>query len=158
MSTTTGKRTAKVKLTLTKRTVETLQPADKAWIAWDDRLIGFGVRVQPSGGEGVRCQLPHGKRRPEGAQPAHRLVAAVADSLDFEHQYRSHAVPSGFVWDTPGPRLSRCGFRPVSDPREGLRCRRFAWMGHRRGQCWKSGFDPCLRLVLLREFDSGFPS
>ena len=49
MSTTTGKRTAKVKLTLTKRTVETLQPADKAWIAWDDRLIGFGVRVQPSG-------------------------------------------------------------------------------------------------------------
>ena len=49
MSTTTGKRTVKVKLTLTKRTVETLQPADKPWIAWDDRLSGFGVRVQPSG-------------------------------------------------------------------------------------------------------------
>ena len=49
MSTTTGKRTAKVKLTLTKRTVENLQPADKPWIAWDDRLSGFGVRVQPSG-------------------------------------------------------------------------------------------------------------
>ena len=47
--TTNGKRTAKVKLTLTKRTVEGLQPADKPWIAWDDRLIGFGVRVQPSG-------------------------------------------------------------------------------------------------------------
>ena len=49
MDTTTGKRTAKVKLTLTKRTVENLQPADKPWIAWDDRLSGFGVRVQPSG-------------------------------------------------------------------------------------------------------------
>ena len=49
MSTTTGKRVARDKLTLTKRTVETPQPADKAWIAWDDRLIGFGVRVQPSG-------------------------------------------------------------------------------------------------------------
>ena len=48
-NTTNGKRTAKVKLTLTKRTVEGLQPADKPWIAWDDRLIGFGVRVQPSG-------------------------------------------------------------------------------------------------------------
>ena len=49
MDTTNGKRTAKVKLSLTKRTVEALQPADKPWIAWDDRLIGFGVRVQPSG-------------------------------------------------------------------------------------------------------------
>ena len=49
MKTTTGKRTARVKLTLTKRTVENLRPADKPWIAWDDRLIGFGVRVQPSG-------------------------------------------------------------------------------------------------------------
>ena len=49
MDTTTGKRTAKVKLTLTKRTVQNLQPADKPWIAWDDRVSGFGVRVQPSG-------------------------------------------------------------------------------------------------------------
>ena len=49
MDTSTGKRTAKVKLTLTKRTVENLQPADKPWIAWDDRVSGFGVRVQPSG-------------------------------------------------------------------------------------------------------------
>ena len=49
MNPTTGKRTARVKLTLTKRTVETLRPADKPWIAWDDKLTGFGVRVQPSG-------------------------------------------------------------------------------------------------------------
>ena len=44
-----GKRVAKLKLTLAKRTVEALEPADKSWIAWDDRLTGFGVRVQPSG-------------------------------------------------------------------------------------------------------------
>ena len=44
-----GKRTARVKLRLTKRAVEALRPADKPWIAWDDRLTGFGVRVQPSG-------------------------------------------------------------------------------------------------------------
>ena len=49
MDTTTGKRTARVKLTLTRRSVEHLRPAAKPWIAWDDRLIGFGVRVQPSG-------------------------------------------------------------------------------------------------------------
>ncbi len=40
---------ARVKLTLTKRTVDALEPEDKSWIAWDDRLIGFGCRVQPSG-------------------------------------------------------------------------------------------------------------
>ena len=43
------KRIARVKLTLNKRTVEALEPADKPWIAWDDRLTGFGCRVQPSG-------------------------------------------------------------------------------------------------------------
>ena len=49
MNTIPGKRTAKVRLTLTKRTVEALEPAEKSWIAWDDKLTGFGVRVQPSG-------------------------------------------------------------------------------------------------------------
>ena len=43
------KRIAKVKLTLTKRSVDALEPADKPWIAWDDKLTGFGCRVQPSG-------------------------------------------------------------------------------------------------------------
>ena len=65
MNTATGKRTAKVKLTLTKRTVENLQPADKPWIAWDDRLSGFGVRVQPSGTKGfiVNYRTRSGGRR-----------------------------------------------------------------------------------------------
>ena len=38
-----GKRIAKTKLTLNKRAVEGLEPADKSWIAWDDRLTGFVV-------------------------------------------------------------------------------------------------------------------
>ena len=49
MNQTTAKRIARVKTTLTKRAVETLEPADKPFIAWDDRLTGFGCRVQPSG-------------------------------------------------------------------------------------------------------------
>ena len=49
MNETSAKRTARVKLTLTKRTVEALEPADKPWIAWDDKLVGFGCRIQPSG-------------------------------------------------------------------------------------------------------------
>ena len=41
-----GKRIALNKLCLTKRTVEALKPAAKSWIAWDDTLTGFGIRVQ----------------------------------------------------------------------------------------------------------------
>ena len=51
MNTSTGKRTAKVRTRLTKRTVDALQPAERPWIAWDDKLPGFGVRVYPSGTE-----------------------------------------------------------------------------------------------------------
>ena len=49
METHTNKRIAKARLTLTKRNVEALESTAKPWIAWDDRLSGFGVRVQPSG-------------------------------------------------------------------------------------------------------------
>ena len=45
----TGKRTARLRLTLNKRNVAALEPSDKPFIAWDDKLSGFGVRVQPSG-------------------------------------------------------------------------------------------------------------
>ena len=44
-----GKRIAKTRLALTKRAIEALAPADKPWIAWDDKLTGFGVRVHPTG-------------------------------------------------------------------------------------------------------------
>ena len=62
----------KVKLTLTKRTVENLQPADTPWIAWDDRLIGFGVRVQPSGTKAfvVNYRMGRGGRK----APNRRIV------------------------------------------------------------------------------------
>ena len=36
-------------MTLNKRNVESLKPADKPFIAWDDKLTGFGLRVQLSG-------------------------------------------------------------------------------------------------------------
>ena len=49
IETNTAKRTARLKTNLTKRTVEALKPDHRPWIAWDDRLTGFGVRVQPSG-------------------------------------------------------------------------------------------------------------
>ena len=49
MSNTSRKRIAKLRTTLNKRNVDALTPADKPWIAWDDRLAGFGVKVHPTG-------------------------------------------------------------------------------------------------------------
>ena len=43
MSTQSGKRVAHLKITLSKRAVEALKPTDKPFIAWDDKLPGFGV-------------------------------------------------------------------------------------------------------------------
>ena len=46
---TIGKRTAKLRTTLTRQVIDALLPTDKPWIAWDDKLTGFGVRILPSG-------------------------------------------------------------------------------------------------------------
>jgi len=35
---------------LTRKLIETLQPADAEFCVWDTRLTGFGVRVRPTGG------------------------------------------------------------------------------------------------------------
>ena len=48
MSAPSGKRVALNRLTLTVRSVDALKPTERSWIAWDDRLTGFGVRVQPT--------------------------------------------------------------------------------------------------------------
>ena len=71
MSTHSGKRTANLKLTLNKRNVEALKPADKPFIAWDDRLTGFGVRVQPSG---VRSYIVNYRAGAGGRRAANRRL------------------------------------------------------------------------------------
>ena len=99
MTQTSGKRVALHKFTLTKRAVDALEPGDKPWIAWDDRLTGFGVRVQPSGvksfivsyrpGGGRKAPNKrvvlgrHGKIAPERArQMAQQVLGAVAGGAD----------------------------------------------------------------------------
>ena len=77
MTQTSTKRVALHKLTLTKRAVDTLRPGDKPWIAWDDRLTGFGVRVQPSGIKSFIVKPP--QRRQKSAQQARRPGPARQD-------------------------------------------------------------------------------
>ena len=109
MPTSTGKRTAKVRTTLTTRAVETFQPADKPWIAWDDKLTGFGLRVQPLG-TGVTLELPITRqlaailerRQAEGPTP-------VANPARTPHRDSSRTSPT---LHTEGIRLRAIGRNP----------------------------------------------
>ena len=76
---TSGKRIARVKLTIAKRAIDSLEPGDKPWIAWDDRLTGFGVLVHPSGVKSfiVNYRLGSGGR----TAPNKRLVIGRCDRM-----------------------------------------------------------------------------
>ena len=116
MSTTTGKRTAKVKLTLTKRTVENLQPADKPWIAWDDRLSGFGVRVQPSGTKVfvVNYRIGRGGRK----APNRRLVIGRHGLITADQARRRAREILGRVALGDDPLAERARSRSIPTLRE----------------------------------------
>ena len=66
-----GKRFARIRMTLTARTVEALQPKARAYTAWDDRITGFGVRVQPSG---LRSFLVNYRAGDRGRKAPHRRI------------------------------------------------------------------------------------
>lgn len=109
----TAKRVAKTKLTLTKRAVDALEPASTPWIAWDDKLTGFGVRIQPSGvksfivnyraGDGGR-KAPnkrvvlgrYGKVAPDQARRlAQKALGKVADGDDpAEDRAEARTMPT----------------------------------------------------------------
>ena len=109
----TAKRIAKTKLTLTKRAVDALEPASTPWIAWDDKLTGFGVRIQPSGvksfivnyraGDGGR-KAPnkrvvlgrYGKVAPDQARRlAQKALGKVADGDDpAEDRAEARTMPT----------------------------------------------------------------
>ncbi|MXY66912.1 MAG: DUF4102 domain-containing protein [Gammaproteobacteria bacterium] len=65
------KRVAQIRVSLTKRAVESMEPADRPYIAWDDRLTGFGVRIQPSG---IRTFVVNYRAGDGGRRAANRRV------------------------------------------------------------------------------------
>ena len=61
---------------LTKRFVESLQPADKDRFLWDDDLPGFGVRVKPSGVKSYMIQYRQGGKSRRLTLGRHGIIAA----------------------------------------------------------------------------------
>ena len=116
MSTQPGKRTAQIKLTLNKRSVEALRPAEKPFIAWDDRLTGFGVRVQPSG---VRSYLVNYRAEGGGRRAANRrLVIGRHDRMSAEQARRIAHETLGKVAAGEDPAEGRTRSRSVPTLRE----------------------------------------
>ncbi len=103
------KRTARVKLTLNKRNVETLRPADKPWIAWDDKLTGFGVRIQPSGTKAfvVNYRTGSGGRR----APNKRVVIGRYGAMAPDQARRAAQELLGRVAGGGDPAGERAGRR-----------------------------------------------
>ena len=113
MSTLTGKRIASRKAHITKRSVDALQPGEKPYIAWDDRLTGFGVRVLPSATKSFILNYrpgPGGRKAPnrrivlgrcgiitpdQARRMAHEMLGRVAAGQDpAAERARARAVPT----------------------------------------------------------------
>ena len=116
MSTPSGKRTAIRKMTLNKRAVEALAPEDKPFIAWDDRLTGFGIRVQPSG---VRSYIVNYRAGEGGRKAANRrLVIGRHGRVTADQARRLAQETLGRVAAGEDPAAGRTGSRSVPTLRE----------------------------------------
>ena len=116
MSTPIGKKTANLKMTLNKRSVEALKPGDKPFIAWDDRLTGFGVRVQPSG---IRSYLVNYRAGEGGRNAANRrLVVGRHGRVTAEQARRTAHETLGRVAAGEDPAAERARTRAMPTLRE----------------------------------------
>ena len=104
-----GKRTARVKLTIAKRAIDSFKPAEKPWIAWDDKLTGYGVLVHPSGVKSyiVNYRLGSGGR----TAPNKRLVIGRCDRMPAEHARREAHRLLGIVAMGEDPAAERARSR-----------------------------------------------
>ena len=83
-----GRRVAKLRTALTIPAIEALKPEDKARIAWDDKVTGFGVRVQPSGAKSFIVNFRVGR----GGPLKRMLIARVGEMLPGQARQRACAI------------------------------------------------------------------
>jgi len=121
-----AKLTARVKLTLTKRNVDALEPQEKPWIAWDDRLTGFGVRVHPSGAKSyvVNYRAGNGGRK----APNKRVVVGRAGRVTPDQARRRAQEVLGRVAAGEDPAGERAEARGL--PRLAEACEEYMGSGH----------------------------
>ena len=133
---TSAKNTARVKLTLTKRTVDALEPHDKPWIAWDDKLTGFGVRVHPTGAKAflVNYRAGNGGRK----APNKRVVVGRVGRVTPDQARRLAQELLGRVAAGGDPAGERAEARAL--PTLGEACDDYIVSGHRRTASTERGY------------------
>ena len=141
---TTAKLLAKVKLTLTKRTVDALDPQDKPWIAWDDKLTGFGVRIHPSGAKSflINYRAGNGGRK----APNKRVVVGRAGRVTPDQARRMAQELLGRVAAGDDPAGERAEARSV--PTLGDACEDYIASGHGRAVSTERGYGRYRALYL----------
>ena len=111
MQTNTGKRTAKVRTTLTKRVIEALEPTDTSWIAWDDKLVGFGIRVHPGGAKSFIVNYragDGGRKAPNKRVVIGRYGKVTADQARRQAQKSWARSPTATIRRRNAPRPAAC--------------------------------------------------
>ncbi len=139
-----AKNTARVKLTLTKRTVDALEPEDKPFIAWDDRLTGFGLRVHPSGAKAfvVNYRAGNGGRK----APNKRVVVGRAGRVTPDQARKLAQEVLGRVASGEDPAGERAEARSV--PTLGEACKDYMESGHGRTASTERGYRRYTALYL----------
>ena len=139
-----AKLTAKVKITLTKRTVDALEPEDKPWIAWDDKLTGFGVRVHPSGAKSyvVNYRAGNGGRK----APNKRVVVGRSGRVTPDQARRLAQELLGRVAAGNDPAGERAEARGL--PRLVDACEDYIESGHGRASSTERGYRRYAALYL----------
>ena len=112
----TAKRIARVRvrLTLTKRTVDALKADHKPWIAWDDKLTGFGVRIHPSGAKSFLVNYRAGDGGREA--PNKRVVIGRAGRVTPDRARRLAQELLGRVAAGDDPAGERADARALPTP------------------------------------------
>ena len=150
----TGKRTARLSLTLNKRNVDALAPDEKPYIAWDDKLMGFGVRVQPSGLKSflVNYRAGDGGRR----APNKRVVIGRYGRVTPDEARRLAKKTLGKVADGEDPAGERAQARRMPTLTEAFRDYMKAKPGHARrtGMAYRRAIQHYLADWLSRPLDS----
>ncbi|MXY42250.1 MAG: DUF4102 domain-containing protein, partial [Rhodospirillaceae bacterium] len=114
MPPTPGKRTARLRTTLSKRVIDTLQPTDKSWIAWDDKLTGFGVCIRPSGTKSFIVNYRTGDRGRKA--PNKRVVIGRYDKTTPDQARRLARIILGQAAGGADPLYERVAARVMTVP------------------------------------------
>ena len=106
-------RTPPRKSHITKRAVDALKPEPRPFIAWDDRLVGFGVRVMPSGTKSFILNYrpgPGGRKAPNRRIVIGRCGAITPDQARRMAQEMLGRVAAG---DDPAAERARARAMPT---------------------------------------------